>query len=352
MDAQLWHVYCTSPVAAEPQPLTVRQWAALDDGDREVHLHNLAAWLASSFVRTESVDAVTSRVSKVLRHNAATPIGAKLLPAVTGENFVGKSTAMMRWARELHLEWTRGADLDDRARPVIHSPEGYEADLVPVLWVDLPADARIMDVDTTILRCLNLPTDGLRRDLTAAVVRAVRRHGVRLVVFDDVHLLRTELKTGRGVLDHVKHLNTEFGQVGASLVLVGADLEHGALVSDPQIASRCRLQRITALQVADLDDMRIWQRGVRQLEEQVLPHLPKGRPEMLFTRLAGELYERTQGYLGYLVELVGAAAVAAIEDGSFRITRKHLDGIELGQHVLMKREEAKMTRSGQKKRAS
>ena len=352
MDSQLWHSYCTTPATAEPPPLTVRQWAAFSDEEHEIQCAMLGDWLAASFVRTDRLDEITNRVSKVLRYNAATPMGAKLLPTVTGENFVGKSTLMMRWARELHLEWTRGADVDERGRPVIRSSQGYEADLSPVLWVDLPADARIMDVDTAILKCLNLPTDGLRRDLTTAVVRAVRRHGVRLVVFDDVHLLKTELKTGRGVLDHVKHLNTKFGQANVSLVLIGAGLEGGALVSDPQIASRCRLQRITPQQVADLADMRIWQRIVLQLEQQVLPHLPKGKPEMLFTRLAGELYERTQGYLGYLVELVGAATLAAIDDRSFKITKKHLDGVELGQHVTTKREEARRNRAVPKKRAS
>lgn len=351
MDSELWHSYCTRPTAAEPPRLEVRQWAALSDEEHEIQCAMLGAWLAASFVRTDRLYEITNRVSKVLRYNAATPMGAKLLPTVTGENFVGKSTLMMRWARELHLEWTHGADVDERGRPVIRSP-GYEADLTPVLWVDMPADARIMDVDTAILKCMNLPTAGLRRDLTTAVVRAVQRHGVRLVVFDDVHLLKTELKTGRAVLDHVKHLNTEFGQANVSLVLIGAGMEGGALVSDPQIASRCRLQRITPHELDDETDMRIWQRIVLQLEEQVLPHLPKGKREMLFTRLAGELFERTQGYLGYLVELVGAATLAAIEDGSFRITRKHLDGVELGQHVTTKREEARSQRAGPKDRAS
>jgi hypothetical protein len=90
--------------------------------------------------------------------------------------------------------------------------------------------------------------------------------------------------------------------------------------------------------------MRTWQAIVYQLEKQVLPHLPRGKPEMLFTKLAGELWYRTQGYLGDLTELVGSAAVAAIDDGSFKILPKHLDSVELSQRAESERHEEQVTR--------
>ena len=50
---------------------------------------------------------------------------------------------------------------------------------------------------------------------------------------------------------------------------------------------------------------------------------------MLFLELAGELWLRTQGFLGDLKTLVGEAVVAASEDGTHRILREHLNRIEL-----------------------
>jgi len=83
----------------------------------------------------------------------------------------------------------------------------------------------------------------------------------------------------------------------------------------------------------DIDDMRRWQAIVRQLENLVLPHLPRGKPEMLFTKLAQELHDRSQGYIGDVTELVTEATVEAIHDGSFTIQRKHLDRVELSKRA-------------------
>ena len=65
---------------------------------------------------------------------------------------------------------------------------------------------------------------------------------------------------------------------------------------------------------------------------------------MLFTKLAGELWHRTQGYLGDLTELVGGAALAAINDGTYKILLKHLDSVELSQRAESERHEAQATR--------
>jgi hypothetical protein len=43
------------------------------------------------------------------------------------------------------------------------------------------------------------------------------------------------------------------------------------------------------------------------------------------------LGEFTQGYLGDLTELVSEATMAAINDGTYRILRKHLDGVGVEQ---------------------
>ena len=107
------------------------------------------------------------------------------------------------------------------------------------------------------------------------------------------------------------------------------------MANDPQIASRLRLDHLRPYpcEGQNIDDMRRWQAIVRQLENRVLPHLPRGKPEMLFTKLAQELHDRTQGYIGDVTELVTEATIEAIHDGTFRIQRKHLDRVGLSKRA-------------------
>src|SRR6185312_9359168 len=205
------------------------------------HIDRLSRWLANLFVATIGADAIYRKMTKTVQANAYSPPGAKRLPALSGMNYVGKSTMMMRWARDRYLEWTADAEKDDDGHPIFRPASGCEADLYPIVWIDLRAAALIKDVVGEILDFFNLPSDGDTRHVSEAAISAIRRHRTRVVVIDDVHLLKTNWKGGRDVLDYVKHFNTRLGKLGVSLVLIGANLEGSDLATDPQIASRLRL---------------------------------------------------------------------------------------------------------------
>ncbi|WP_226863288.1 TniB family NTP-binding protein [Mycolicibacterium baixiangningiae] len=308
----------------------------MNDQEREDHLDRLTAWLQNLFLPTSEVDQIFREISKAVRINKLTPPGAKTLPALSGPNYAGKSTMMMRWAREKYLMWIDGAELDTYGRPILHPEPGHEVDLCPLAWIDLDAASQIKDVDAAILGVFNLPADGVKRDISAAAMEAVRRHRTQVVIVDDVHLLKTNWKSGRDVLDHIKHLNTRLGQIGVSLVLIGADLEDTALVNDPQIACRLRLSRFGPYKVESPDDEedRVgWQVIVRDFEQLLAPHLPRSKPEELFRELAGALQERTQGYLGDLKALLCEAAINATVDGTHKILPRHLDEVDLSKRA-------------------
>lgn len=335
MDSQLWHEYCAHEEPHEPEPLTASQWNKLNGNEREDRIDRLSCWLANVFVPTPEADTISAKMTKAVAHNAYSPPGAKRLQALTGRNFVGKSTLMMRWARERYREWTSGSETDEYGRPIFRLSAGCEADLCPVVWIDLRAAATIKDVAGEVLDFFGLPSDGATRRVSEEAINAIHRHKARVVIIDDVHLLKTNWKGGRDVLDYVKHLNTRLGKLGVSLILVGANLGGGDLANDPQIASRLRLVHLYASprEVHVTEEMRAWQIIVRHLENRILPHLPRGRPEMLFTKLAQELHDRTQGYLGDVTELVAEATIEAIRDGTYRIQRKHLDRVELSKRA-------------------
>jgi hypothetical protein len=334
MDAQLWHEFCMAQPPAEPCPVMVRQWKAMTDQQRAVHIDYLTEWLQSLFLPTDDVNAIYDKITEVVRINRLTPPGAKCLPALSGPNYAGKSTMMMRWARERYLSLIADAEVDDYGRPIMRPDPGCEVDLNPIVWVDLDAASQIKDIAAAILSVFNLSAAGVKRDMLTAAMGAVRRHGTRIVIIDDVHLLKTNWKSGRDVLDHIKHLNTRLGQIGVSLVLIGADLETRDLVDDPQIAARLRLYRFGPYEINDLDTDRVgWQVIVRDFEKLLLPHLPRSQPNELHTKLAAELYYRTQGYLGDLKALLCEATIAATIDGTHRILPRHLNNVELSKRA-------------------
>lgn len=332
MDAQLWHDYCVAVPPEEPPALTRPQWKKLSDEQRDAHIDRLDRWLNHLYVDTDELTAIATTINETVKNNLRRDPGARELIGLTGPNVIGKSTLMMRWGRTQYLEWTAGVDVDKRGRPVVTS-QGIEVDLCPVVWINLPAGATSGDVDREILGFFALEDIGRVKSYTKRAITAAHRHGALVLIVDDAQLLKTDWKGGRVVLDHVKHLNTKLGWIDVTLIVVGADLQHGALIHDPQIAGRLQLRTITPYKAATVDQRRTWQRIVLQIENLVLPHLPAGKPGMLYLDLAGELWCRTQGYLGDLTKLVCGATLAATVDGAHRIRVKDLDAVELSERA-------------------
>jgi hypothetical protein len=332
MQAQQWHDFCHRAPPPEPAHLNRKQWHALSGSNREAHLAQLEWWLSNLYVNTDQLDVLCKKWSETLRYNAISHPGAKSIIGLSGPNVIGKTTVMMHWARDRYLTWTRDAEKDRRGRPVYHS-EGCEHDLIPVVWIGLHAATTRDRLDSAILHFYNLPGNMPSREMTHCALLAARRHKARVLILDDVHWLRRSPHQGREVLDHIKRLNSELGLMGATVILIGADLENQPLADDPQIAGRLRLDGHKSYDIDDDEDQKRWQKVVRQLEDAVLPHLPAGKPGMLFTNLPVDLHDRTQGYIGDLVVLIGKATLAAATDGSHRIVRRHLDGVELDRRA-------------------
>jgi hypothetical protein len=200
-------------------------------------------------------------------------------------------------------------------------------------------------LESQVLDFHRLPSDSTAHATTRSAIKAVIRHRAQVVVIDDVNLLRTEWGRTRPVLDHIKFLNTVLGETNASLVLVGADLIGGGLLNDPQIQGRSKTILVTQYEIDEPDEQRAWQRLIRDIEKQLLPHLPAGRAGMLYRDLAGEIWFRTQGYFQDLKELICEATLAATDDGTHRIVRAHLDAVTLSDRAELRRREM-MDREG------
>lgn len=326
MDALAWHAAAAAQDLPGPAPLTPLQWS--DPPTRRAYAARVAEHLHGLVWPTRDTAAMTRLLDEVLAGNTASPPGAKTIAVVDGPFGIGKSTAVRRWAHDVHRAAVAGAPIGVRGVPEC-AWDGGVADLVPVVWVNLKSQAQIKDLDTAVLHFLGRPGTGLTRDLTRSLVEAAATHRVRVVVIDDVHMLYTTWKGGRAVLDHVKHLNTELGEVGTSLVLVGADLAGGDVVSDPQIATRLRTATLAPCGAVDDEARAGWQAQLGAAESAVLPHLPAAAPGLLTRHRAAELWARTQGYPADLRTLLAGAVGAAIIDASGTLTVAHLARVPL-----------------------
>jgi hypothetical protein len=331
VNARLWHNHCTRETPVEPAAVTVSQWKTMTALERGAHTDQLELWLEHLYAQTDELDDICDLMTDVVRSNSQGPGGAKTVLAITGPNLAGKSTMMMRWARDRYNEWTRDAEHDQRGRPVIRPTAGREDDLCPVVWTNIDAAARVIDLDSKIVKFFGLSGDGVKRDISDRSMAAAERHHARVLIIDDAHFINTNWADGRAVLDHIKAINTNLGDIGATLILVGADLEGRDLITDPQIAGRLKLRTFPDYLIGTDDQMRTWQGILQTLEDAISPHLPKGKPEILVTDHAGELWLRTQGYLGDLIKLLCGATLSAREDGTFRILQRHLDAVELSK---------------------
>lgn len=325
-----WHLEAIRPAPAEPDPVTARQWQMMTETEHSRHVGALRQWLGYRHVPTAATASAAQALDRVVadNHDHTMP-GAKRIFALSGPNTVGKSTMVNRGARQRYRDWIGPQAAARSDVPAIHPAPGVTANHVPVVRINLHSGAKIKEFDSQVLSFLGYPTDGVIRSMTDRLVKAAGIHQVRVLIVDDVHLLKTNWKGGRDVLDHLKHINTELGEQHACLVLVGADLDGSDIVADPQIAGRLELHEITPCLVDTAPEQADWLDILTAIEEPLVRHLPNARPGVLPRRAAGMIWLRTQGYLGDVTALLYGAAQLALTDGSLRITRRHLDAVTL-----------------------
>lgn len=337
-----WHQQCESPSSPAPQPLSASQLSTLTPEEQRTYALEVRALVQGRTIWTSHLDLVTDNLTSAERWNRQRGSGAKTIAALSGENGVGKSTIVRQWAREKYLEWT--ATLTPRSReglPVITSSDDNDANFVPIVWVNLYSAAQIKDLNAQLLNFFGLPEDGNKvvkdaspiRNQTYRVTRACQRHHTRLVIIDDIHLLKASEKQGRQVLDHVKHLNTELGDLGITMVLVGANLEHGELYADPQISARLDAQNLGPMPFRTKREVIQWQEILADKEEELRDYLPAIHFGILHIELGTYLWARTQGYLGDLSTLIAGATYQAILDNSLTLSKEHFETVRLSSRA-------------------
>ncbi|MFD7550419.1 TniB family NTP-binding protein [Streptomyces sp. NPDC059816] len=246
------------------------------------------------------------------RHNGTARRGL----LISGPPTTGKTTTLQHLGRSFHLA--------DRAR------HNSFDERLPVAFLSVPPAATPKMLVSELARFLDLPIGKAMNQarITDIVCGALRDLSTQLVLVDDVHLLNTRTRIGAETSDQMKHLSE---RLPATFVYAGVAIEASPLLTGSrgaQLAGRFKMVRNPPLAYGSPAQRTAWEGLVRGMDQAL--RLQAHRPDTL-TRHAPYLHQRTGGRIGSLSALVREAAIAAILDGSEKITKQLLDDIDLDE---------------------
>ncbi len=332
MDARLWHEQATTPPRPMPDPIPVEVFDGLSDDAQDAYWATLSPAMSTIVLPSVMAQRAAAQLTRLVERNQHRPPGAKAIGSVSAPFAIGKSTFVKDWAQAAYRDLLGPAVADPR--PTWTPEPGVTADWVLYVYITLRAASKIRDVLSTLLLTLGYPSEGMVRVTTTRVVRAFKQHGVRLLLIDDCHFLDVVNKDSRDTLDFLKYLNTELGELGGTMILIGANLHESPLYLDPQINSRLERITLAPYDFTTSDGQRDWQRFLKDAETVLIPYFDCA-PHAVFSRdLAGHIWRRAQGYVGDTALLLTEAVLHAFESGDDTITTDHLDAVPLSARAI------------------
>ncbi|CAM3539441.1 TniB family NTP-binding protein [Isoptericola cucumis] len=332
MTARLWHDQARAKPLIAPPVKAITQLRAMSDSSRTRYLQHRRRWMRSLRFETPAIVQARTTLTDLVEDNAVSTPAAKDVIAVSAPFAVGKSTLVRTWAQDQYRQII-GDRLHHSQMPTWHREVGIVADEIPVVWLDLGAASKVRAFNIQLLQYFGYPISGAIHDLTARIHRILDAHRVRLLVVDDTNLLNLRHQDARDVLDHLKHVNTMLGQRGATMVLVGANLEDGAIFHDPQMAGRLRTISLKACTIDTPVEVATWQSTLAGVERLVLPYLPTAMPGILAGHHAPRVWRLTQGYLGDVARLIADAAYIAAQEDTWTIRTADLERSQLSRRA-------------------
>ena len=309
-----WHAFVNKSAPTPPVLLPEPEQARLTNA--EVEIYNDARRDYHSellLVATPAIRQITTVGMKLVANNRGKQLGRRGL-IVSGPSGTGKSTSITQLGRRHQI------DLERRSPAV--------TDRIPVVYLIVPPAATPKMLAIEMAAFLGLPVS--HRDsqhaITQTVATVLRKVRCSLVLVDEIHRLDLRTRAGAQASDQLKYF---FDCVGATFVYAGLDLESNGMFDGTrgqQIAGRFVTLHTAGFDYATGAERQDWARVVATMEQSLRLH--RHKPGTLL-ELASYLHQRTGGMIGSLDQLVYEAANDAIDDGTERITKKHLDAVIL-----------------------
>lgn len=332
MDALNWHRQMMREAPPLPDPPTRTALRALSAPALDQYATRVRTALRGRVLPSPVHDHLARQLSADLESVMLEPLGARTILSLSAPFAAGKSTLVKTWAQGLHRKWVPAGAAPDEL-PRWNPKPGYESNAVPISYVTLLANSTGVELYAQQLAFAGWKPARSVREVVQQAILALRSHGTRLVIIDDAHFLHTTSKTGRATLDAVKHLNTELGELGGALLLVGANLTGGDVLDDAQIRGRLAPHAFEPYEIDTEVGRRSWQRFLKGCETLLLPYLPHNAPGDLAMKHSTFLWVRTQGVIGDASLLLVEATAQSLREAK-PLDRKALAGIKLSQRAL------------------
>lgn len=335
-----WQQWRAARGTFTPAPrLTIAEYRQLSPRRRALHdLHRTATHVNLRLQETPMSRKVSDLMKGRLQNNAV-----KFAPGtrdglmISGGGFQGKTETACQPAAEFEDLWR------DIRRQLAPRPVPGTRDLfVPVAYCRLPVKATPKALCKTILDIYGDPHPATLHDLVRAVRDAVRDHSTTALLIDDITRLRLHRGDDQDTLDLIRELT----DLGATLVLIGADIPGSGLLGSarPDLASgqwafpaahgdgratqtgrRFDLVDLGPFGYSAPAGMTAFTGHLAGIEDQL--RLLRSADGMLTADDMPEyLFRRTCGVVGLLRRLIEDGCARAIATGEERLTRELLAG--------------------------
>ncbi|MEX5712944.1 ATP-binding protein [Parafrankia sp. FMc6] len=229
---------------------------------------------------------------------------------VSGASGTGKTTALTQLGRT-HERHVRRRHPTDRYR-------------LPVVYVTVPpaATPRMLAVELGRFFGLTFTARANITDIVNAVCTTATRTSVELVLVDEIHNISLATRTGAEVSDQLKYFAE---RLPTTFIYTGIDVEAQGLFAGTrgrQIAGRFTVIPTTPFAYGTTDQRDTWRALIATLEDALRLH---AHTPGTLVALEEHLYQRSNGMIGSLSQLIRGAAILAIETGTEKITRDLLD---------------------------
>jgi len=329
-----WRRYRDNRPPERPTMPSYKDYLNLSKDDRDdVNEDRDMFHSALAIIDTPQVKRLHYLMERRMKANARRAAGARAGLVFDGPPTVGKSTLVKLFASRYENRLRR--KYPERFEEC-YEVDGMVIDYTPVVYLSIPARATPKDLSVLLADYLAMTQRGrgTQTDITNHVLSVLSDVGTELVIIDDVHFLDLSAKEGRVVNDHLKYIANE---TAATFVYTGVDLKKSGLFLEGQAGSRATQtsgrntrHAVSKFGCTTAKDKLEWAQTVKALEDTLV--LYRHKPGQL-VKLSSHLYDRTDGSICALTDLLRESAIEAVMSEEEAITRKLMDRIEISEYA-------------------
>ncbi|MFJ7246348.1 TniB family NTP-binding protein [Kitasatospora sp. NPDC098652] len=314
-----WLEMVNGPAREQPEALTRVQIKALTPRQLLVYNDRRHVWHANlGPFKTAQLRQLHEGLSEIVgsnRHDGDKAKPAALVDAYPG---IGKSTAVMEFGRDFHLQ-----EIELRG-----DTTGTGHRRVPVVYIALTGNTQIRGLNASICRFYGLPTTGDADTLAARAVDAVLSMRTSVFIIDDIHFLASGTSNTVRMVNQLKFLSNTFP---VTLIHVGVGVTERGILSEgktlhAQFGRRTTELTLLPFQVENEKGRQEFRRLLLTVEQKLI--LADKYPGMLADDLADYLLARSSGHFASLMALINRGCYRAIRTGAERLDVELMNSVK------------------------